>query len=310
LFFSRFGVMTHENRLAGNFQGAQTHVLAAGWIVRGGLESGANKIPYSAFTVIEFFGQKAESAVPALVEMLNWIPPSRSSYLVGDENNFRLVQQALVAIAAIGPAARDAVPALTNLLVGTNSFGQRDITVDSCKALGGIGPDASEAVPVLEALLIQTNESVHFGRGRGGFFPRLTDETVHFAAARALVEIAPGHASNAVNFLKKVGFRFVGSPLPEFSAQVALWKGGMEKNPPVTNLMVILSKGTNPYLYLELAAIQLLAEIGPEARPALPLLETFLRPGDNFRWDAAIAIQRIDPQEAARLGLPGLLLAY
>jgi len=266
------------------------------------LESGKNKIPYHAFTVIKFFGPKTESAVPALIEMLNQEPPDPPSDLMNFAavNRYLLsIRQALPAIVDIGPAARDAVPALTNLLERTNRFGIREFEVDVCNALGAIGPNASEAIPVLEAILTRTNTSVRL-RGRGGFVTLPGDETVHFAAARALVEIAPGRASNAVNFLKKVK--------PELSAQVALWKAGMEKNPPVTNLMAILSKA--PYSYLPPDAFQLLAEIGPDARPALPLLETFLKPGENLRWDAAIAIQRIDPQEAARLGLPGLLLAY
>jgi hypothetical protein len=74
----------------------------------------------------------------------------------------------------------------------------------------------------------------------------------------------------------------------------------MEKNPPVTNLMALLPDKDESISKLE--AIQLLGEIGPEARPALPLLETFLKVGEKRRWDAAIAIQRIDPQEAARVG--------
>lgn len=290
------------------------------------LESGKNKIPYHAFIVIKFFGPKAESAVPALIEMLNQEPPDPSSDVMNFAavNKYLLsIRQALPVIEAIGPAARDAVPALTNLLERTNRFGIREFEVDVCNALGSIGPAASEAVPVLEALLTRTNESIRF---RG-------NDTVHFAAARALVEIAPGLTSTAVKLLKKEEgeqekSHFVEiAPSPNkakrgrglvplawhpssqaLSAQVVLWKAGMEKNPPVTNLMSILSKGFDPNA--KLAAIQLLAEVGTEARPALPLLETFLKPGENLRWDAAIAIQRIDPQEAARLGLPGLLPAY
>jgi hypothetical protein len=290
------------------------------------LESGKNKIPYHAFTVIKFFGPKAESAVPALIEMLNQEPPDPRSDLINFAagNKYLLaIRQALPVIVDIGPAARDAVPALTNLLERTNRFGLREFEVDVCNALGAIGPNASKAVPVLEALLTRTNESIRF---RG-------NETVHFAAARALVEIAPSQASTAVKLLKKEEgeqekSHFVEiAPSPNkaehgrglvplawhpssqaLSAQVALWKAGMEKNPPVTNLMAILPIAGYPQLTPD--AIQLLAEIGPDARPAVPLLEKLLKPGENLRWDAAIAIQRIDPQEAARIGLPGLLLAY
>ena len=289
------------------------------------LESGTYKVPHRAYTVIEYFGPKAERAVPALIEMLDQEPPDRPSDLMNFAavNKYLLsIRQALPAIVAIGRAARDAVPALTNLLERTNRFGIREFEVDVCNALGSIGPAASEAVPVLEALLTRTNENIRFSG----------NDAIHFAAARALVEIAPSQASTAVILLKKEDgeqekSHFVEiAPSPNkaehgrgrvplawhpssqaLSAQVALWKAGMEKEPPVTNLMAILSKSWDPN---SRAAIQLLAEIGPEARPALPLLETFLKPGQELRTDAAIAIQRIDPQEAARLGLPGLLLAY
>ena len=55
--------------------------------------------------------------------------------------------------------------------------------------------------------------------------------------------------------------------------------------------------------------IELLGDIGPEARVALPTLEKLLKPGQYIgtRCAAAIAIKKIDPAEAMRLGLPGLL---
>jgi HEAT repeat protein len=282
------------------------------------LQNGTNEIPSRAFTVIKFFGPKAESAVPALIEALNQKPlalPSHFGLSMRDQSIFQLLHRASTAIGAIGPMARDAVPALTNLL------GRRENDAETyCEALGRMGPDAGKAIPVLEALFNATNGGIYSRR-----YPPGTGiiDAVRFAAARALVEITPTQASNTVNFLKKAEEE---RGRPEWnrypmmspfsaqvalwnSAQVALWKGGLEKNPPVTNLMAILSSKT-VYSDSKLTAIQLLEEIGPEARPALPLLETFLKCGEPDRWDAAIAIQRIDPQEAARLGLPGLLLAY
>ncbi len=89
---------------------------------------------------------------------------------------------------------------------------------------------------------------------------------------------------------------------------MALWQAGMEEKSPVTNLMIILSDANDINARVE--ATKLLGEIGSKARAALPLLETFLKPNDPRRWDAAIAIERIDPDEAKRLGLPGPLLAY
>jgi len=53
--------------------------------------------------------------------------------------------------------------------------------------------------------------------------------------------------------------------------------------------------------------IELLGEIGPPARSALPVLKTFLQPQRwvRLRRTVAIAIRKIDPEEYARLGLPG-----
>jgi hypothetical protein len=55
--------------------------------------------------------------------------------------------------------------------------------------------------------------------------------------------------------------------------------------------------------------LNLLGEIGPSANPALPALEKRLATAYSVseRRDIAIAIRKIDPQEAAKLGLPGSL---
>ena len=54
-------------------------------------------------------------------------------------------------------------------------------------------------------------------------------------------------------------------------------------------------------------AVGLLGEIGPPARKALPLLEQDFDPL-NPAPNVARAIYEIDPDEATRLGLPGLLI--
>jgi len=53
----------------------------------------------------------------------------------------------------------------------------------------------------------------------------------------------------------------------------------------------------------------LLGDIGPSAKAALPYLERILNSDDDIgkRRAAAAAIRKIDPQEAARLHLPGIL---
>jgi HEAT repeat protein len=181
-----------------------------------------------------------------------------------------------------------------------------------CQALGRIGPDAEEAVGLLENCL--TNEN------RG----------IRLVAADALTKIAPQQCSNAVAVLKRLQHdpdlatvwvvdtngivrrteqKDFDSPTCRFfrlSASVALWRLGLEKDPPVISIVEQLEKQAGSD---ELAYVELLGEIGHEAKPALPLLTSMPNP-DRFiglRRAAAIAIRKIDPAEAAKLGLPGTL---
>jgi ribulose kinase len=54
-------------------------------------------------------------------------------------------------------------------------------------------------------------------------------------------------------------------------------------------------------------AADLLGDIGPPARKALPELEKNLKSRMSLS-EIALAISKIDPEEAKRLGLPGLLI--
>ena len=81
----------------------------------------------------------------------------------------------------------------------------------------------------------------------------------------------------------------------------------MEQEPPVEGIIEELN---GPYGSDHVSYVELLGDIGPEAKAALPTLAKHLNT-DQFiiglRRAAAIAIRRIDPGEAARLGLPGML---
>jgi hypothetical protein len=91
------------------------------------------------------------------------------------------------------------------------------------------------------------------------------------------------------------------------AASVPLWKLGLEKESPVPALLKELECKKNSVG--EISLIELLADLGSDAKPALPKLATFLEQalGSGQRRAAAIAIRRIDPAEAARLNLPGVL---
>jgi len=119
--------------------------------------------PY-AIRLIQRMGAKAESAVPALVRLLG--EPAEA------EEEVMFKQEVQFALAAIGPAAADAVPAL----VGSLRSAQDPIRASAAFALGKIGPAARAAVPFLRENL------------------RSGNPIVRLACVRALLQIQPGEA--------------------------------------------------------------------------------------------------------------------
>ncbi len=117
--------------------------------------------PY-AVRLIQRMGTKAESAVPPLVRLLG--EPAEA------EEDVMFQREVQFALAAIGPAAADAVPAL----VGSLSSAQDSIRASAAFALGKIGPAARAAVPALRENL------------------RRPDPIVRLASIRALLQIQPG----------------------------------------------------------------------------------------------------------------------
>lgn len=216
-------------------------------------------------------------------------------------------RNAAKALAEIGPEARYAVPTL--IALASEHRGYLDIY---CKALGRIGADAEEAVNLLESALRDEN-------------PR-----VRLAAADALTRILPQRSSNAVATLKsfqndasRVSFRGVDhrgatrldpdnetqkaeDRFCQLSSSVSLWRLGFGKVSPVAPIAEELGKRDS--LYAE-SYVELLGDIGPEARPALPLLKQLLSPDwfIDLRRAVAIAIRKIDSEAAEELRLPGLL---
>ena len=88
----------------------------------------------------------------------------------------------------------------------------------------------------------------------------------------------------------------------QIRARVALCRLGHEHEWPIPALMAEVEN-------VGIWAIDVLGEIGPPAREALPLLSQKLKRKSGAAFQATIAIQKIDPQEAKQLGLPGLLIA-
>lgn len=262
---------------------------------------------FRALETIWVLGPDAKPAVPALIEVLTGPAPQLpgSFARVGLMNSRRNAAEAL---AEIGSEARAAVPALISAFTE-----HRGNNASYCRALGCIGPDAKEAVGALEAALTDENR---------GF---------RLAAATAMTKIAPEQCSNAVVVLRSLqhdpalaavwavdksgvatqtsqkDYQNPASRFFRLAASVPLWRLGLEKEPPVSAIVEALKRHLDSN---EIYYVQLLGDIGPDAKASLATLKTFLAP-DTFiklRQAAAIAIRKIDPDEAAKLGLPGTLL--
>jgi HEAT repeat protein len=240
-----------------------------------------NRLEYvQALRALALFGHEARPAVPALIEILERARPE--GVTPGAE-----LEAAVNVLAEIGPEARSAVPALVALLTVRRFYNEPS---EICRALGNIGPGAASAVPALEEIL------------QGG------DPWLQIAAATALVRIVPEEKSYLAPILMTLtnssNYDFGKDPRFSWPAKVALWRLGLEKEPPIAEMM------PPRHSWPIWVALPLLGDIGPAAKPALPYLEHIVDsdPEIAFRRMAAIAIRKIDSQEAAKLQLPGILV--
>jgi HEAT repeat protein len=260
---------------------------------------------YRAVEALSLFGPDAKDAVPVLIQALDAPVMVRAMADIAQHNLWRVIADAL---GEIGPDARAAVPKLVELIRKSKQYAG----MSYCPALGKIGTNASLAVPVLQSLLQDENLRLRL------------------AAADALIMIAPPACSNVVavltNLLNEPELATVWvvdekgvarrsdrkdlqnpeSVFAKISVSVALWRLGLEKEPPIEVLAELAGK--DPSAGGELWAIKLLGEIGPAAKPALPALRGVLdRKSTYYGRAAAIAIRHIDRDEFDRLGLPGML---
>jgi len=134
------------------------------------------------------------------------------------------------------------------------------------------------------------------------------------AAAAALVRIAPKQDDVVAILRTLTNFSWPvragswalnptsGTDRVRLPARVALWRLGVEREPPVEE--IIRQNEQN-----DSEVVQQLGDIGPAAAAALPYLKSLV---EFYRGptqiSAAIAIRKIAPLEAARLGLPGVLV--
>ena len=237
---------------------------------------------FAALSAIELYGPKASPAIPSLIDIIT------NNYFSG------VRAQAISVLAETGPQISGNIPYLTHSLAATRY--EFDVTLEACRALGISGSNAISALPDLEKLLLSK-----------------TNSAFKITLAAAITRISPQNCSNAISLLQGVGDGVSVSTnqsvywirREKIMAQIALWRLGLEKELPLNEMLQTLNKH-----YLFESDIELVGDVGPAAKEAVPLLEIIIRTNQTnvYRRKAAIALRKIDPVRADELRLPGLLL--
>ncbi len=216
------------------------------------------KLPHGPFgsriytEVFGFLPQKPEEAVPGLIDALQ-----------GKDQNIR--RAALDALGGIGPAAKDAVPAATKLLLRDESM---DVRKAAAIMLGQIGPEAKEAIPALKRPFRESD-------------PRgvLSFSTDFYAAVyEALVKV--GGASEAIPTIREdLKHATAPSLAGSRSDQDAVFGAVVLLAPRVREVIPVLAEAVNDKgttWYERIDGAKRLGEIGPAAIEAVPILKNTL----------------------------------
>jgi HEAT repeat protein len=238
----------------------------------------------------------ARKAVPMLVTELESEHPNRDN--------------SAAALGQFGPAAKDAVPALTKALDDQN------ICHEAAKALVRILP-ADEAVPLFVPRLQELNGSVHQAAAQalgllgpnakeatGALIQCLNRKRNECFACRALARI--GTASDAVIPALIEALNSESDNVCHFSAE-ALGEIGPEAKSAVPVLIQVLNERISDYARLK--AAEALGQIGPAANEAIPVLTKLAnteprhgeaRESEILRENAAKALRLIEPEDVPR----------
>ena len=211
-------------------------------------------------------------ALPSLVRMVSardTIPRRILSSFAGNYPFLHLPMRyedselAVWAFKVLGPKARAAVPALVRLLGDPDAF----VRLNAARALSGLGPAATEAVPALIAAVCGATGS------------RWQDAALRDAAAAALGDIGPA-AMPAIPHLAAL--------TNVVSADLALLKiKGQSVLPFIERL-----KDTSDSRQWSRAA-RLVADLGTNAEPAVPLLLAALNTTNHLDEQALYALARV-----------------
>jgi HEAT repeat protein len=206
------------------------------------------------------------AAVPVFIE------------LVKDGNDY-VSEQAILALAATGPAAEDAIPSLNEALRGENHSNRKAAAF----ALGCIGP---KSAPVLSDALGDERKDVRSH------------------AALALGYSGGPTANSAIPTLMAL-LKDEDENLRYKSAETLGLLGPSAKS-AVPALIALLNEYPNAHPADRSKAIIALKGIGPEAKAAVPILIDLMK-DDILAPDAALALTQIDPEAAEKAGASRIL---
>jgi HEAT repeat protein len=244
---------------------------------------------------------------------------------------------ASLALAEIGPQAKDAVPGLVKVLTDERP----EVRLQAVIALGEIGPEAKPAVGSLAKALQDPFEAVQtaaiFALGRIGDpaaeepLVRLESSTDPFQkmlATWALARLYPDDKER-LNAALAALVKGLGSEERDLSQMAARALSELEADPKVVRPMVEAMVGDDPALAdrvlsafaslgaravphaiealqdpeRRVRALQVLGRIGPEAAPAVPALTELLKSEDaNTRTEALYVLASIGPGAKAAVG--------
>lgn len=278
---------------------------------------------HRALRVVEGIGT---NGIPDLISMLKLKDPTSKSdmQLAG---NCICRWNAAHTLGQLGPQARSAIPHLVKLLEDRVP----EVRYLAAQALGRIGPEAKDAVPKLMALQASdTDGGVFADWAAEEIQSQPHSEAVLNAMARATTNYEEAIGGPAVIVLRDAGR--AGLALPPLLGMMSVKGSGPYKESgswgiyptcaadriamlgpygkeAVGALMAALDTSDS---LVRVSAARALGEIGPEAKPALPIMLAMLNAkdgkdwqgmGDKF-WQKAVkrAVGQIDPQALPQAG--------
>jgi HEAT repeat protein len=217
----------------------------------------------------------------------------------------------------LGPAARPALPEL----VASLNHKQRGIRSTAFEALIGLGPAVEGVIPVVLQTLKHPDSSMRMRAATALSEFEVYSPGIIAALTEALADPLPMVRQAAVQTLAQAGPAAI-SALPQLgpmlnerdnylrlSAADALWRISPEQARVIVPLLIGLmdpeaSLGDAPDLSLEfrVAAVEIMGEMGPLAKEAVPALRRLLHKGpDDHRFGAANALRKIEPTNGPAL---------